>query len=86
MPRIKLKELSEEQMTKIRTVMHRVWGQINSDIGDCDNVTAVEVCLDADRPEIFAGAEGKEVTAILDNIEETPTQANRFLAKRIQLA
>lgn len=86
MPRTKLKDITPEQLKKIEGVIRTVWDVINPDMGRCTNIDAIETCLDADRPIMFAGDEGKEVTAILKNIEETPTQVDRFLAKRINLA
>ncbi len=53
--------------TKVREMLPSLWGQLQADAGeDCDLDTAVELCLDADRPVTFGYLTKAEYTILCE--------------------
>ena len=87
---MKLKDLNDEQIAKVVRVIRRVWGEIAMDIDTLEgpavkNKEAIELCLDADRPAMIAGDEGKEVDALISSVEDDFSKILTFFAKRVKL-
>lgn len=78
--------ITPEEINLFIRVINTVWNAIAPDITDLeemDNESAIESCLDANHPSIFAGEDGRKVDSL--SIAFEYGDINKFFAKRMSL-